>query len=77
MGRRGGGAGGKLTEAPRRRKTAYRSGRREVIGIEGYLNARRGGENKTDRKVSLAGKRKLNHPLAFTAFRSKLRWKKL
>jgi hypothetical protein len=61
---------GPLEEAPRGRRSQYRSERRRQIGIEAYLN------KKTDRKLTPEGKRKLKHPLAFTPLRGKFRWRK-
>lgn len=61
---------GLLDEAPRRRRTAYSSGRRELIG---YKTAKLA---PPKRKVSAEGKRKRRSPLTGTPFKGKFRWKK-
>jgi hypothetical protein len=59
-----------LNEAPRKRRTAYRSGRLELIG---YKKPR---FRKPKRKVSPEGKRKLRSPITGTPMKGKFRWKK-
>ena len=66
------GVGAGLEEAPRQRRTAYRSGRRELIGYHPDIPGR---ETKTKRRVSKGGKRKAGI-LTRTPFQGKFRWKK-
>lgn len=63
--------GGLLDEAPRKRRTAYRSGRLELIGYKGLRRLK-----KSKRKVSSEGKRKLRSPITGTPFKGNFRWKK-
>jgi len=62
-----------LDEAPRKRRTAYRSGRLELIGYDPKIPGRK---NKTARKVSPEGKRKGRSPISKTPFKGSFRWKK-
>ena len=62
-----------MDEAPRKRRTAYRSGRLELIGYKSDIP---GKDKKTKRKVSDEGKRKGRSPIARTPFRGSFRWKK-
>jgi hypothetical protein len=55
-----------MNEAWRNRRTAYSSGRKEVIGYEGNT------EKRKTRKV----KKKTRSKLAFTPMRGKFRWLK-
>ena len=66
-------AAASLDEAPRKRRTAYRSGRLELIGYKVDVP---GKEKRTSRKVSREGKRKGRSPLNHTPFKGNFRWKK-
>ena len=62
-----------LRESPRKRRTAYRSGRLEVIGYKPEIP---GKKKRTKRSVSDEGRRKRRSPLSGTPFKGKFRWKK-
>lgn len=63
-----------LLEAPRKRRTAYSSGRREAVGLNAVALVY-GRKNKTGRKVS-ADAAASKGSLSGTPFKSNFRWKK-